>query len=64
MAKVFPDGWRELSAKGAAERGSYAIFGEIDHAIVGPTGRILLIEQKAGLLSETPGGLAKKYAGK
>ncbi len=93
MAKVFPDGWRELTATGAAERelqtlaqlaagladdytvyhgvhwtqverGNYAIFGEIDFAIVGPTGRILLIEQKAGLLSETPCGLAKKYAGK
>ncbi len=90
MAKVFPDGWRELTATGAAERelqtlaelaagladnytvyhgvhwtrvkrGSYAIFGEIDFAIVGPTGRILLIEQKAGLIDETPGGLSKKY---
>ena len=93
MAKVFPDGWRELSATGAAERelqtlaqlavglsddytvyhgvhwtqverGSYAIYGEIDFAVVGPTGRVLLIEQKSGLLSETPGGLAKKYLDK
>jgi len=93
MAKVFPDGWRELTATGAAERelqtlaqlaaglsdnytvyhgvhwtqvesASYSIFGEIDFAIVGPTGKILLIEQKAGLLFETAGGLAKKYAGK
>jgi len=37
---------------------------EIDFAVVGPTGKVLLIEQKAGLLSGTPGGLAKKYAGK
>ena len=93
MAKVFPDGWRELTATGAAERelqtlaqlaaglsdaytvyhgvhwtqverGSWAIFGEIDFAIVGPTGKVLLIEQKSGFLAETPGGLAKKYAGK
>ena len=93
MAKVFPDGWRELSATGAAERelqtlarlaaglsddytvyhgvhwtqverGSYAIYGEIDFAVVGPTGKVLLIEQKSGFLTETPGGLAKKYAGK
>ena len=93
MARVFPDGWRELSATGAAERelqtlaqlaagltdsytvyhgvhwtqvehGSYAIFGEIDFAIVGPTGKVLLIEQKSGFLTETPGGLAKKYSGK
>ena len=93
MAKVFPDGWRELSATGAAERelqtlsqlaaglsddyavyhgvhwtqiehGSYAIFGEIDFALVGPTGKVLLIEQKSGFLTETPGGLVKKYADK
>lgn len=43
------------------ERSNYAIFGKIDVAIVGPTGKILLIEQKAGLLAETPGGLARKY---
>ena len=93
MARVFPDGWRELAATGAAERelqtlgqlaaglgdeyaiyhgvhwtrvekGNYAIVGEIDFAIVGPTGKLLLIEQKSGLLNETPGGLVKKYAGK
>ena len=93
MAKVFPDGWRELAATGAAERerqtlaqlaaglddhytiyhgvhwthverGHFAIFGEIDFAIVGPTGKVLLIEQKAGLLAETVGGLTKSYPGK
>ena len=46
------------------ERGHYAIFGEIDFAIVGPTGKVLLIEQKAGHLAETPGGLTKTYPGK
>ena len=93
MAKVFPEGWRELAATGAAERelqtlgqlaaglgdeyaiyhgvhwtrvekGNYAIVGEIDFAIVGPTGKLLLIEQKSGLLNETAAGLVKKYAGK
>src|SRR5262245_8902619 len=93
MAKVFPDGWRELEAIGAAarelqtlgqlaaglsddytvyhgvhwtrvERNNYAIVGEIDFAIVGPTGKLLLIEQKTGLLTETADGLVKKYAGK
>lgn len=93
MAKVFPDGWRELEATGAAgrelqtlrqlaaglddsyaiyhgvhwtrvERNDFAIFGEIDFAVVGPTGRVLLIEQKAGILTETPTGLIKKYADK
>ena len=93
MAKVFPDGWRELAATGAAERelqtlaqlahglgddytvyhgvhwtrverNNYAIVGEIDFAIVGPTGKLLLIEQKTGLLTETGDGLIKKYADK
>ena len=91
MARVFPDGWRELGATGAAERelqtlsrlaaglsdsytiyhgvhwtrvarNNYAIFGEIDFAIVGPTGKLLLIEQKTGLLTETVDGLIKKYS--
>jgi hypothetical protein len=93
MAKVFPDGWREMAATGAAgrelqtlhqlaaglddgytvyhgvhwtrvERSNYAIVGEIDFAVVGPTGKLLLIEQKTGILTETPAGLVKKYADK
>ncbi len=93
MAKVFPDGWRELAATGSAarelqtlgelaagldehytiyhgvhwtrvERGNYAIVGEIDFVIVGRTGRLLLIEQKTGLLTETAFGIAKNYADK
>src|SRR5687767_303078 len=93
MAKVFPEGWRELAGTGAAERerqtlarlaeglddrytiyhgvhwtrverNNYAIFGEIDFAVVGPTGKLLLIEQKTGLLTETVDGLIKKYPGK
>ena len=93
MAKVFPDGWRELIATGAAarelqtlavlaagltddysvyhgvhwtrvERGQHAIVGEIDFAVVGPTGRLLLIEQKTGFLNEGEGGLTKTYANK
>jgi len=91
MAKVFPDGWRQLAATGAAarelqtlaqlaaglddsytvyhgvhwtrvDRSNTAIVGEIDFAVVGPTGKVLLIEQKAGLLTETAEGLVKKYA--
>jgi hypothetical protein len=90
MARVFPGGWRELSATGAAERelqtlaqlaggladsytvyhgvhwtriesAGHAIFGEIDFAIVGPTGKLLLIEQKTGFLQETADGLVKRY---
>ena len=93
MAKVFPDGWRELAPLGGAvrelrtlgqladglddsytvyhgvhwtrvERNNYAIVGEIDFVIVGPTGKLLLIEQKTGPLNETSGGLTKNYAEK
>lgn len=46
------------------ERNDYALVGEIDFAIVGPTNKTLLIEQKTGILAETPAGLAKKYADK
>jgi len=42
------------------ERG-FAVIGEIDFVIVGPSGRLLLIEQKSGFLSETPEGLVKTY---
>ena len=44
--------------------GGFAIVGEIDFAIVGPTGKLLLIEQKSGFLAETPEGLVKRYAKK
>jgi hypothetical protein len=92
MAKVIPEGWREMSAVGAAQREletlavlagglpddysvyhgvhwtkiqqGYALVGEIDFAIVSPSGKLLLIEQKSGFLSETPEGLVKVYASK
>lgn len=92
MAKVIPEGWRELSALGAAQREletlavlavglpddytvyhgvhwtriqqGYALAGEIDFAIVSPSGKLLLIEQKSGFLNETPEGLVKVYAAK
>lgn len=44
------------------ERGT-ALFGEIDFIVMTPGGRLLLIEQKAGFLEESPGGLVKRYAG-
>ena len=40
--------------------GSFAIAGEIDFAIVGPTGKLLLVEQKSGFLAETPCGLTQR----
>ncbi|WP_407279132.1 ATP-binding domain-containing protein [Aromatoleum evansii] len=40
----------------------HALFGEIDFVVVGPSGRLLLIEQKSGFLDETQDGLVKTYA--
>ena len=42
----------------------HQVFGEIDFVVIGPTGRILLIEQKSGFLGETDTGLSKLYADK
>ncbi len=44
------------------ERG-FSAYGEIDFIVVAPDGRVLLIEQKSGFLTETDEGLAKRYAG-
>jgi len=92
MAIIFPDGWKELSATGAAAREietlsflagalpdeyrvyhgvhwtrvqqNYQLWGEIDFAILSPSGKLLLIEQKSGFLTETPDGLVKTYNNK
>jgi hypothetical protein len=40
---------------------SFSVFGEADFVIVSPAGRVILIEQKAGFLRETPKGLVKVY---
>ena len=50
--------WTNVESK------NYAIYGEIDFAIVSPSGKLLLIEQKTGFLDETEDGLEKKYAQK
>ena len=42
----------------------FSAYGEIDFIIVAPSGRVLLIEQKSGFLTETPEGLVKSYQGK
>jgi hypothetical protein len=42
----------------------FSAYGEIDFIIVAPGGRVLLIEQKSGFLTETPDGLVKNYRGK
>ena len=92
MAIIYPDGWKELAATGAAAREletlalleaslsdeyriyhgvhwtrvqhGYQLWGEIDFAILSPSGKLLLIEQKSGFLDETPEGLVKTYTNK
>ena len=92
MARIIPDGWRELAVTGAAQReietlgllaaglpadytvyhavhwtamdGRYAIYGEVDFAVVNRAGDLLLIEQKSGFLQETADGLVKQYPGR
>ena len=41
---------------------AHALFGEIDFVVVGPDGRLLLIEQESGFFDETPEGLVRNYA--
>ena len=39
----------------------YTVYGEIDFIIMNDTGKVLVIEQKNGMLEETPDGLVKSY---
>ncbi|TAH43211.1 MAG: nuclease [Betaproteobacteria bacterium] len=39
--------------------GEHTVFGEIGFAVVGPSGRVLLIEQQSGFLDETAEGLLR-----
>lgn len=38
-------------------------LGDVDFVLLAPSGHLLLVEQKTGLLSETPEGLVKRYRG-
>ncbi|HEX9171503.1 MAG TPA: ATP-binding domain-containing protein [Telluria sp.] len=42
----------------------FSAYGEIDFIILVPNGRVLLIEQKSGFLTETAEGLVKSFQGK
>lgn len=42
----------------------FSVYGDVDFIIVAPNGRMLLIEQVAGLLNETRDGLLKNFQGK
>ncbi|WP_322008064.1 ATP-binding domain-containing protein [Paraburkholderia tropica] len=39
----------------------FSVFGEADFAIVSPSGRVMIVEQKTGFLRETKDGLVKAY---
>ena len=39
----------------------YTVYGEIDFIVMNDTGKVLVIEQKNGMLEETPDGLVKSY---
>ncbi len=41
----------------------FSAYGDVDFIIVAPNGRMLLIEQKPGFLTETDDGLVKSYQG-
>jgi hypothetical protein len=47
--------WTRVNAQ------KHALVGEIDFVILSPTGKLILIEQKAGFLHETADGLVKQY---
>lgn len=42
----------------------FSAYGDVDFILVAPSGRVLLIEQKAGFLKETPEGLVKSWQGR
>ncbi len=42
----------------------YSVYGDVDFIILAPNGRMLLIEQVAGLMNETADGLLKNFQGK
>lgn len=42
----------------------YSVYGDVDFIVLAPNGRMLVIEQVAGFLNETPDGLVKSFQGK
>lgn len=62
LARELPDDYRILhGVHWTRVKSRFTIFGEVDFAVVAPSGRSLLIEQKSGALLETAEGLAKEY---
>ena len=65
LAEALPDDYAVYHAVHWTnlERG-YSVFGEIDFIVMNQAGHLLVIEQKAGFLDETPEGLVKRYPGR
>ncbi len=63
LGENLPDGWSVYhGVHWTRLESNRAVFGEVDFVVIAPSGRVLLIEQKSGLLEETGEGLVKKYA--
>lgn len=63
LADTLPDNFELFAGLGwaATHNGGGGYFGEIDIAVLGPGGKLLLIEQKNGALSVEQGDLIKRY---
>ena len=62
LARQLPDTYTVYhSVHWTNVEGLHAIYGEIDFVVVNQAGDLLVIEQKSGLLTETPEGLAKVH---
>ena len=65
LAEALPDEYRIYhGVHWTRVQQNYQLWGEIDFAILSPSGKLLLIEQKSGFLTETPEGLVKTYNNK
>lgn len=63
FARGLPDGYTVLhGVHWTRIQEGHQVVGEVDFVVVGPSGRVLLIEQKSGFLDETAEGLVKTYA--
>ena len=60
LAAALPRAWTIYHGlRWTRAEGAHLVFGEIAFAVVGPGGRVLLIEQHAGFLDETAEGLMR-----
>ncbi|MCF7694586.1 ATP-binding domain-containing protein [Mycetohabitans sp. B2] len=62
LAKQLPDGYTVYhGVHWTRVNQGFSVFGEADFVVVGPSGRLMVIEQKSGFLRETSTGLVKVY---